>query len=86
MTERHYCAPAQAERKMALYYFHVADGKTVLDEIGTDLPDETSVRAEAVRVSSELLNMGHGERIWGGGVEGVGNGRAERRRPHRRLH
>jgi hypothetical protein len=51
---------------MALFYFHVADGETILDEVGADLPDGESVRHEAVRVSSELLNTGRAAHIWHG--------------------
>ena len=50
---------------MALHYFHISDGETILDREGSDLPDMASVRAEAVRTCRELLNLGHGEQLWG---------------------
>jgi hypothetical protein len=51
---------------MALRYFHISDGQTTLDGLGTELSDVASVRAEAVRTCRELLNLGHGEQLWDG--------------------
>ena len=35
---------------MPWYYFHVTDGSTIPDTDGTELPDETSARREAVKL------------------------------------
>ena len=40
---------------MTLYYFHVRNGHTILDEVGSHLPDIGAVKAEAVRASCEML-------------------------------
>ena len=56
---------------MPLYYFHISNGETILDDHGTDLPDLAAARMEALRASRELAFTGHphfwvGERwrIW----------------------
>jgi hypothetical protein len=51
---------------MALHYFHMSNGHTTLDQIGTDHPDHASVRNEAVRTFRELLNLGPTESLWTG--------------------
>jgi hypothetical protein len=43
---------------MAMHYFHIANGQTNFDSVGTDLPDLQSVRKEALRAGSEMLNLG----------------------------
>jgi len=43
---------------MAMHYFHMANGQTNFDSVGTDLPDLQSVRKEALRAGSEMLNLG----------------------------
>lgn len=49
------------------YYFHVKDGHTILDDVGTDLLDLDAVKTEALRCSEELLKgMDHGKHFWTG--------------------
>jgi hypothetical protein len=40
---------------MARFYFHFANGQTILDDIGTDLPDLEAVRKEAIGTTRELM-------------------------------
>jgi hypothetical protein len=40
---------------MNLYYFHVRDGHTILDDVGTLLPNIAAVKKEALQVTSELI-------------------------------
>jgi hypothetical protein len=40
---------------MPLYYFHVANGDTILDEDGTDFNDLQSVKIAAIKTSGEML-------------------------------
>ena len=50
---------------MKRYYFHYADGKTILDELGTELPDIHAVRLEALRTTREMM-LKPGPRFWAG--------------------
>jgi hypothetical protein len=50
---------------MPLYYFHINDGETILDDHGTELPDLAAARLEALRTSRELAFSGH-PHFWGG--------------------
>jgi hypothetical protein len=38
------------------YYFHIADGRVIHDNEGTELPDLKSARAEAIRTSGTILS------------------------------
>jgi hypothetical protein len=40
---------------MPRYFFHVMDGRAQVDSEGTELPDITAVRKEAVRTAGEML-------------------------------
>ena len=40
---------------MPRYFFHVIDGKEMLDTVGTVLAGEAEARAEAIVVSGEML-------------------------------
>ena len=51
---------------MALHYFHLANGTTTLDDVGTELADLAAIRKEAVRAVRDLLNLGRAEEIWTG--------------------
>jgi hypothetical protein len=53
---------------MSLYYFHFSNGKTVLDEIGTELSNLAAVRKEAVLISREVILVPNGEcpSLWDG--------------------
>ena len=57
VAERRLRAPAYDKgcRLMPRYFFNVIDGKNILDEEGTELPDRAAVRAEAIRTSGEML-------------------------------
>jgi hypothetical protein len=61
---------------MAMHYFHMANGETTLDRDGTDLPDLSSVRNEALRAAREMLNFGDNENLWGGTLESLGHRQA----------
>ena len=43
---------------MAMHYFHMANGQTTFDSVGTDLADLQSVRKETLRAGREMLNLG----------------------------
>ena len=51
---------------MALHFFHFSDGHTTLDLVGTNHPELISVRKEAVRIFSELLNTALTHTLWTG--------------------
>jgi hypothetical protein len=53
---------------MSLYYFHFSNGKTVLDEIGTELGNLAAVRKEAVLMSRDVILLPNGEcpSLWDG--------------------
>lgn len=40
---------------MARFYFNVYDGKDIIDDVGTELPDAVFARREAIRYSGALL-------------------------------
>ena len=40
---------------MPLYYFHIANGTTVLDADGTEFADVQAVKLEAIQTSGEML-------------------------------
>ena len=40
---------------MNLYYFHIRDGHTILDEVGSLLPNMAAVKTKALTVTSELI-------------------------------
>jgi hypothetical protein len=40
---------------MARFYFHFANGRTSLDEVGIDLPDLDAVRKEALGTTRDLM-------------------------------
>jgi hypothetical protein len=51
---------------MAMHYFHLSNGHTIMDQEGIDQPDLNSVRNEALRVLRELLNVGPTDKLWTG--------------------
>ncbi len=51
---------------LAIHYFNVHDGTDIVDEIGTEMPDLASVRAEALRYTGELLRDGAALDLWAG--------------------
>jgi hypothetical protein len=48
------------------YYFHVRDGKEMLDQEGVELLDLSAVKEEAVKASAELLEGLDQEEFWNG--------------------
>ena len=51
---------------MPRFFFHVCDGEDYVDLQGTELPDLTAARQEAVRFAGSLLAEHH-ERFWATG-------------------
>ena len=51
---------------MTRYFFNVHDGRHIIDEIGTDLPDIAAVRQEAVRSATDLLHANRDIDLWNG--------------------
>jgi hypothetical protein len=52
---------------MALYYFHLKDGATILDSEGCELPDLTAVRRAAIATTTDVLGgMKGGPAFWSG--------------------
>lgn len=52
---------------MDRYFFHITDGPTIVDDVGTELPDLNAVRVEALDVSGDLLRgFGNGPAFWSG--------------------
>lgn len=41
---------------MSRYFFHIHDGRSVIDELGLELPDIEDARIAAVALSSEILS------------------------------
>jgi hypothetical protein len=52
---------------MALYYFHLKDGATILDSDGSDLPDLAAVRRAAIATTTDVLGgIKAGPAFWSG--------------------
>jgi hypothetical protein len=51
-----------------MHYFHLVNSHATLDRDGTDLPDLSSVRKEALRAAREMLRRADHQRF---GVAGV---------------
>ncbi len=43
---------------MERFFFHIMNGKAILDDIGIELADMDQVRAEAIRASGQMLSSG----------------------------
>lgn len=41
---------------MSLYYFHIFDGRDLIDADGVELPDEATAKLEAVRLAGLALS------------------------------
>lgn len=50
---------------MPRYFFHVEDGRSFPDTVGTVLADDGAARAEAIGASSEAINN-LGDSFWNG--------------------
>jgi hypothetical protein len=53
----------ELEQPMVRYFFHVMDGKDIIDDVGTELADIEAVRGMALRTSGEILRDG-GPEFW----------------------
>ena len=52
---------------MPRYFFHVRDGRDYPDDEGSEFPDLSAVRAEAIRSSGEMLRSVRGDGdFWSG--------------------
>jgi hypothetical protein len=40
---------------MPRFYFHVHDGKSIIDDVGTELPDWRTARVETIRLAGHIL-------------------------------
>lgn len=49
---------------MARFFFHVMNGKAVIDEVGVELPNMDRVRSEAMRTAGQMLS--DGDQAWRG--------------------
>jgi hypothetical protein len=49
---------------MVRFFFHLSDGVTTFDDVGTELASLTAVRRELVRVARELLNLRSTDLLW----------------------
>jgi len=50
---------------MPRYFFHVIDGRDLIDNEGTEFPNLKYVRAEAIRTAGAILRD-EGDRYWNG--------------------
>lgn len=51
---------------MSLFYFNIRDGRTMLDEVGTELPSLAAAREQAISTSGQILKNGAGPAMWAG--------------------
>jgi uncharacterized protein DUF6894 len=66
VTERSVCSRLSAdERSMPRYFFHVIDGREIIDRVGTVLPSLGQARAEAIRTAGAILRD-EGDEFWNG--------------------
>ncbi|HEV7255253.1 MAG TPA: hypothetical protein VGN97_19370 [Mesorhizobium sp.] len=50
---------------MPRFFFHVMDGRALIDHEGTEVPDAQAARAEALRTAGEILRS-EGTSHWAG--------------------
>jgi hypothetical protein len=50
---------------MPRYFFHVIDGRDIIDHVGTVLPSLREARAEAIRTAGAILRD-EGDQFWNG--------------------
>jgi hypothetical protein len=53
------------ERSVPRYFFHVIDGRSIIDTDGTELSGVTEARAEAIYTAGAILRD-EGNRFWNG--------------------
>ena len=51
---------------MPVYYFHLRDSVVIKDEVGTELPDDSAARNEAVRLVGGIVRD-KAEEFWSDG-------------------
>jgi len=54
------------------YFFHVQDGKEMLDQNGVELLDMNAVKKEALQATTELLGGLRGPHFWSGNLGNCG--------------
>src|SRR5918993_2919054 len=66
VTERSVCSRLLAkERLMLRYFFHVIDGRDLIDHEGTEFPNLRTARAGAIRLAGAILRD-EGDAFWKG--------------------
>src|SRR5918993_3899589 len=66
VIERSVCSRLLAkERLMPRYFFHVIDGRDIIDHDGTEFPNLRTARAEAIRLAGAILRD-EGDAFWKG--------------------
>ena len=50
---------------MPRYFFHVIDGRAIIDHEGTEFPNLRTARAEAIRLAGAILRD-EGDKFWNG--------------------
>lgn len=50
---------------MPRYFFHVIDGRNIVDQVGTVFPSLREARIEAIRTAGAILRD-EGDRFWNG--------------------
>lgn len=79
MTERQRALPLNRSNQMSKYFFHVINGKAVVDDQGVELADMDAMCSEAARSAGEMIASG--DQTWNG--EAWHDGRHGRRCEHR---
>lgn len=51
---------------MTRYYFHILNGKKLIDDVGIELADIEAVKAEAVKVAGTILSSEQPTDMWKG--------------------
>src|SRR5918997_4093827 len=66
VTERSVCPRQSAEeRPMPRYFFHVTDGRDIIDNEGTELSGLKAARTEAIQLAGAILRD-EGDAFWNG--------------------
>jgi hypothetical protein len=51
---------------MPRFYFHVEDDRTIIDQVGLELPDLEAARDEAIGTAGQILRDGAAKNLWSG--------------------
>src|ERR687893_1302226 len=66
VTERCVCSRQSAEeRSMPRYFFHVIDGRDIIDNVGIELSGLKAARTEAIQLAGAILRD-EGDAFWNG--------------------